>query len=110
MRTVIALTGAMLVASSAHGAPARDHHDECRDWYWFAERIMQGRQVGYPLPDMLAHVEGKSGQPYLDMVIEWAYAEPRYETRDFRLDAVRDFANEVMLDCLRAKRAWSRTP
>ncbi|PMR71722.1 hypothetical protein [Halomonas heilongjiangensis] len=108
MRPFITLAVALLVAGSAHAAPSMDPHDICNDYYLFAERVMQGRQVGYPLPDMLSHVEGQQGQPHLEEIIVWAYDEPRYETREFRLEAVSEFANEVMRDCLRTKRAASR--
>ena len=59
--------------------------------------VMQGRQYGMKLSDVL---KGVKNDLLVAIIIE-AYEEPRWSTKKMQTRAIVDFANEVMLACVK---------
>lgn len=90
----------MLLVAGAHAAQLQD----CRDVYDAAYVVMQDRQDGVPLPEMLevaGSARDKTDRRILQNLVADAYEGPIYSTRPYQHAAVEEFANRAMLACLR---------
>ena len=64
-----------------------------------AELIMQLRQSNAPIADVLKITE--DFEILLELVIK-AYEAPRYNSEEYKADAVTDFSNLTMVTCLQS--------
>lgn len=74
----------------------------CRMKAAMAATIMESRQLGVPLDEVL-DVLKKREEPVRSLVLTVildAYSRPHFSTPAFRQDAINEFKNEVLVDCL----------
>lgn len=72
--------------------------EKCKASYTIAEKIMEARQHGVPLPRMIEIAEGDA----LFMALtRQAYETPRFSSESYKRNKIQDFANEIYLICLR---------
>ncbi len=95
LRSGAALIAALLAAGSAHAETT--YEELCQGYYTTAELIMQHRQQGTPMPEMMGYVDGNG---VLEAMVGDAYRQPRYSTAEYQRDLVREFANGAYLICL----------
>lgn len=93
----------ILVAASAT-VTASEGDDLCAALASAAGTTMEARQIGIPATKLLALVE-----PYEDegvrvllrgMILK-AYESPRFNTEKYRKEAVAEFQNETLVNCLK---------
>ena len=94
-----AFAASLLLLSPAQGAQT----DLCAEISAVAEHIMDGRQSGVPIRDLMAEVP----DAFRELVIE-AYERPRFTTPQRRQSAVTDFGNKVYLICDRLEQEDQR--
>ena len=93
---------ALIVVSTFFGmtnlALAEPNHKKlCEDLDSYATMVMQGRQYGSKLSDVL---KGNENDFILAIIIE-AYEQPRMLTKRDRDRMVVDFANKLVLQCVK---------
>src|SRR5690554_1820930 len=95
------LTG-ILLALSISVAPA--HADNrgaiCMKLYELAATIMEARQVGVTLPDM---VNASGDDPFTMDVIKNAFKVSRYNGEDYQQKAIDRFAEKYYIACIEGK-------
>jgi len=91
MLTTIALAATM--TATAHCGNVADA----------AELIMEARQNGVPMRDMM-ETAVESGVDLLPHLVEDAYSRPGYATERHQQKAVLDFTDQWYLGCIRAMR------
>ena len=64
-----------------------------------ASLIMELRQSNAPLSDVLEVVDGIT---LLEELVMEAYKEPRYSSDEYQSNAIADFGNLAMLNCLQS--------
>lgn len=70
-----------------------------------AKSIMEVRQVGAPMQEVMDAVKDSAIKSlYFELVIQ-AYERPRYQSDEFRRRAVVDFQNEWYLSCVKAMKS-----
>ena len=75
----------------------------CGDQANGAAYIMEARQVGVPIANMMSIVTRGEGSDRLNqLLVEGAYARPSYSSEQFQREEIEDFATEQYLRCLRA--------
>ena len=97
---------ALAVLVSGCAAAADDNLAGCTIAHTIAEKAATAHQAGVPLPGLLERIA--TLEPDADDVLRdlakgitiAAYKQPRYSTEEFRQDAITDFANAVMVQCL----------
>jgi len=99
VRVAKLLTVAALLFSTACFAkpPVQRDSELCLAYTRMGRAIMQGRQAGMPIEEVLALTKSKEGR---DMVII-AYGRTRYLSEEYQKRAVDDFAAEVYVECMR---------
>jgi hypothetical protein len=72
-----------------------------------ATKVMDNRQSGVPLADMMKVVNNPNAGAFggvAKALTMLAYEQPRFNTKANQQKAIVDFANEAMLVCLKAKK------
>jgi hypothetical protein len=86
-------------------SPITAEEMDCKAWHGLAETIMGARQEGVALPKMME--TANSGVPAVDeaakKLLLMAYEQPHYSTPENQKRAIEDFANQVSLECYKAK-------
>jgi hypothetical protein len=89
---------AVIALSSVSAAQA---NDPCHAFGYLAGSVMEARQSGVDMSDMMAIIAAEGG-PAVDvarlMVIE-AYGKPRYRGAEMIQREIEDFKNDAMLAC-----------
>lgn len=83
------LAAALMLAASFAQA------DICVDIHGLGAVIMQHRQHGTPLPDLLAATDSELAKA---LIIQ-AYKQPRFATEEYQAKAIQDFAEALMPEC-----------
>ena len=91
----ILLTAALLAVTGT----AQANTELCTAVSKNAELIMQLRQSNAPISGVLEAV--KEVELLVELVIK-AYETPRYNSEEYKADAVTDFSNLVMVTCLQS--------
>lgn len=81
------------------GTPVVSQEDPCVVLSDLAEQIMENRQGGVPLSDMM-RISGDN-EMIRTMVLE-AYNQPRFNTSSYQLEAIQDFSDSIALICYNA--------
>ena len=71
---------------------------DCASLSETAATVMEVRQMGYPMSKLMEAAE-RDGALARALVIE-AYRQPRYSSDGYKENAIKDFANEVYLQCI----------
>ena len=69
-----------------------------------AKSIMEARQSGAALSDMLKVLDGpnnKTTGPFVRAVVMEAFEQPRYSTESMQQKTITEFANQQMLMCVK---------
>ena len=70
-----------------------------------SKTIMENRQIGVPLVDMLQVPEGIEQENLANIVrqiIFEAYDRPKFSTKEYQIEVAEEFSNEVLLSCLKS--------
>jgi len=101
MKLLTTLTAsAMLVACAPAMADESAKKQVCYQRADAAATFMTARQVGRPLRELLEVLE-KSDMEDLNSVAIEAFQQPRYSSSEYREDAITDFANKKLVECLK---------
>ena len=97
---VISIVAASFCLPIAH---AQDEADPCASIGGFAEILMEKRQEGIAMSDLMKMVASAEGPQQLiniarKMVIS-AYEQPKYGSPEYKANAVKSFRNEWELKC-----------
>lgn len=65
-----------------------------------AQTFMMARQLGRPLQELLEVLEKSNMEELNNLAIE-AFEQPRYGTSQYREDAITDFSNKKLVECLK---------
>ena len=95
--TALALSVAMISPAMA------DRAEFCKAATYMAEAIMNNRQSGVSVIDMMEIANNsQSNKKLLTSLITEAYAEPLYQTDEYKQKAATEFAAQQYLMCLKA--------
>lgn len=75
-----------------------EKHDRCTYQASLAEIIMEGRQAGVPLGNMLKIAETASGKG-VAMLVSLAYDQPKFSTDSVQKESVAEFADMTFKAC-----------
>lgn len=89
--------GAAFVA--AVEATAAEPIEVCESYHGLAEAIMQVRQNGGSMPQMMQiTADNEVGK----LLVREAFDQPRYSTEEVQRRTIENFANDVYAECLRS--------
>ena len=100
MKYYLAILSLLVFTSASH---ANDAHKKCSSYSEYAEIIMTQRQSGTPMPEMIELVNG-DGKIFEDLVFS-AYEIPRYDTKKMQNNTIKDFRDNVYLNCRKGFKA-----
>ena len=99
----------MLMLTTNANADDDDWQEICQGWGTLAEAVMDGRQAGVSMQDMIdAVITEDTDSLILDLVIE-AYESPRYSVPENQRREIQDFKNKWYLGCVKVFQAVRRT-
>ena len=78
--------------------------DECRKLSGVAKTIMEARQKGMPMADMMDVATAQGDTPFGNFTKSTtiaAYEEPRFGTPEMRSRAISEFENGIYLECIK---------
>jgi len=93
-----------LLAVSLLASPA--YADVCNTVHSVSTAIMKNRQVGTSLKKMMDVANDPTNEKVaklLTKIIVAAYEQPRFSVVENQEKAITDFANKLMLECVKAK-------
>ena len=70
-----------------------------------SKSIMDNRQIGVPLVDMIDvpdNIEIEALANIVREIILEAYDRPKFSTKEYQIEAAEEFSNEVLLSCLKS--------
>lgn len=74
---------------------------QCKQWSEVSGKIMEYRQQGQLMSDIMGMFEGVDLNGAVQKIIVSAYELPRYSTDEYQERAIADFANDVFLGCVK---------
>lgn len=96
-KLIIALS---LVLSAQSMAGEITKADICASYSSLAGVVMMKRQEGVDMARMIAALNGGDSYDTSLIIIKAAYALPRFSTPDYQQNAIIDFKNDVMSECM----------
>ena len=75
--------------------------DVCDQLNIMAEAIMEARQSGVEMRDMIRITREENMPGYVTEIIIRAYEMPRFSVERNKQNAIKDFQNEIYLQCIR---------
>ena len=75
--------------------------DFCDQLNIMAESIMGARQSGVEMRDMIRITREENMPGYVTEIIIRAYEKPRFSVEKNKQNAIKDFQNEIYLQCIR---------
>ena len=104
--TAVIVVSAFIGMTNVALAQTASKEQVCETVEKVAKGIMNNRQSGVPLTDMMKVMNspsaGKFGGLAKTLTI-MAYEKPRYSSKEMQQKSVVDFANDAMLICLKTK-------
>ena len=97
MIKTLLLTTALRASTTA---VAEEKQASCEDIAAVAESIMKSRQAGVPATKM---IELTKDTPLFKTLTVMAYERPRYNTDEVQQRIIRDFTDDIYLECLTAR-------
>ena len=99
MRKVLAALS-LGAAFQVHAEPSTraERLEACKADSELARTIMDARQAGVRMSDVMDHVAGDSVS---EQIVEMAYARSRYQNDEIRERATVDFENDVYATCIK---------
>jgi len=95
-----AITAFLLLAVAFPSLAEPPTLDDCSLYSRYAEAVMEARQNNADIADIVAAANGAPDDWQRRMITQ-AYDEPRFETPENRVNAVRDFKNRWYLACMK---------
>lgn len=71
----------------------------CDDLYELAFKVMNLRQNGTPVSELIALT---GGNKIANAIVIAAYEETQYSTREYQIRANKEFANRVFIECFKS--------
>lgn len=78
--------------------------ESCQVYSKLAGQIMDLRQNGMLMSDLLSKLNPDGDSPSVEMLIISAYESPRYSTQGMKERTIQDFQNDVFLKCVKSIR------
>jgi hypothetical protein len=107
IRTVAVLLCGFGSATALAQSPSP--HQLCKDISILAKKIMEVRQLGAPMAEMMETT--KAGDPFDDInkvLVQEAFEVPHYQTEQSQTRAIGDFENEAYRRCYKLRSANGR--
>ena len=103
MKTIkaIAVAATIAISAPALAAPEQSADEFCGSVHTMAEQFMISRQIGVPMPQVMALVS-QSGSTLAPILVQEAYSQPRMSVKANQQRLITDFANEAYLNCIKA--------
>ena len=98
MKKLIIALSLVLSAQSMAGEITKT--DICASYSLLAGVIMTKRQEGVDMARMITALNGGDSYDTSVTIIKAAYALPRFSTADYQQNAIIDFKNDVMSECM----------
>lgn len=89
-----------IVAPATPQPKPKSEREGCDAVSHMAKTVMQQRQQGMSISEMMKHDQG---QDWIRKVMMDAYDEPRYSTSEYQQETIVEFSNKYHLLCLRGK-------
>lgn len=102
-KLLIALTITATLPISVQANDASDAMKICKPIHSLAQTIMERRQEGASMVEMLEIAntsDNESANTFAILLVEGAYSSPRYHTRENQRRAAQDFGNENFKLCM----------
>lgn len=97
----IAVAAFLAISAPALAEDEQSTDDFCKSVHSMAEQFMISRQIGVPMPEVMALVR-QSGSTLAPILVQEAYSQPRMSVKANQQRLITDFANEAYLGCLKA--------
>lgn len=89
-----------VVLSMSAMAQEDDKVETCASYSKLAGTIMKNRQQGVEMAAMLEVSKSSAAYDIAEILIKSAYAKPRFSLPDYQNNAIIDFKNDVMSECM----------
>ena len=96
MEIIVALA---LMLSQNCGAITNDEF--CDVVYDTSKTIMEVRQLGRPMGELIKKAKGNAAEDMLRSIIITAYDSPKYELKQLKEKSINDFSNTWYLECIK---------
>ena len=96
-KLIIALS---VVLSMSAMAQEEDKFATCASYSKLAGTIMNNRQQGVEMATMLEVSKPSAAYDIAEILIKAAYLKPRFSLPDYQQNAIIDFKNDVMSECM----------
>lgn len=109
MRKIVTLVCMMLIGASCYADEDSEKYKSidsiCKSISKSSAMVMQARQANVPMSEQMDILgDGSFGESFtstMRKIIIAAYDSPRFSTASYQAQAVNDFENENMLNCLK---------
>ena len=100
---LLLLVGSTTALADSNGASAQDF---CNAYSFLARAIMTDRQAGRPMSELMEINGGKTGLPadVLHQLVIQAYEIDRFNSPEYKRNAIIDFENNAHLWCVKRLR------
>ena len=98
-KSVKIMFSVVALAMSAGVQANRSDTSVCNDLQELGYKIMELRQLGVPVSQVIA---ASDGNKTVNSIIISAYEEMQYNTKEYQIRASREFANKVYIECFKA--------
>lgn len=99
------ITAAVALAMPA-AAQSSEEYALCDAQGDFAEIVMKNRQDNISMADQIRIVRNyfvdRDQRRIMQAIVQYAYEVPRYQTREYRRNAVAEFRNDIYSICLKS--------
>ena len=94
---MIAVTQALLIYVALAQASYETQLELCKAYSEVGELMMEGRQRGADMADLMA---GQTDANYR-RILTAAYSAPKWGTLERKQEAIREFKNQIYLECIK---------
>lgn len=99
MKTVKSVLCVVALAVSVSVHAKKPGPEVCDDLYELAFKVMNLRQNGTPVSELIALT---GGNKIANAIVIAAYEETQYSTREYQIRANKEFANRVFIECFKS--------
>ena len=90
----------LLLITALLSAPTYAEDDFCTQMYNMGKVVMDARQKGVPMPDMIKTLPDDISE-FLKPIVISAYEHPQYSTPQIKQKTINDFADDLYLACVK---------
>jgi hypothetical protein len=96
------LFAAILILLSSSACIASEKADKCRALANLGRTIMEGRQNGVKMSVFFSNIPDNSAEVFVEKLIIRAYDSPRFDTEEEQREAIDDFENNILFNCIKS--------